>query len=99
MSQMTFWHDPMYMSSVLFFNKKLLHSKIADKHAGENQWAFSDTQLETILSSTDFGPPQDLETDSNSFSISGAHLMNARFQKLYLGFWINKKTTSLEVIW
>jgi hypothetical protein len=33
-----------------------------------------------------FKPPHDLATDSKSFSISGAHLMNDRFQKLYLGF-------------
>lgn len=46
----------------------------------------SGTQPETILSSTGFGPPHDLETDSKSFSISGAHLMKPRFQKLYLGF-------------
>ena len=46
----------------------------------------SQTQPETMLSSTGFGPPQDLETDSKSFSISGAHLMKDRFQKLYLGF-------------
>jgi len=39
-----------------------------------------------MLSSTGFGPPQDLDTDSKSFSISGAHLMKLRFQKLYLGF-------------
>lgn len=68
-------------------------------HAWENQWAASDTQLETILSSTDFGPPQDLETDSNSFSISGAHLMKARFQKLYLWFWKNKNWPTQNKIW
>lgn len=46
----------------------------------------SDNQPETIPSSTGFGPPHDLETDSNNFSISGAHLVNDRLQKLYLGF-------------
>ena len=49
------------------------------------------TQPETMLSSTGFGPPQDLDTDSKSFSISGAHLMKLRFQKLYLGFWQTKR--------
>lgn len=41
-----------------------------------------------MASSTVFGPPQDLETDSKSFSISGAHLVKDRLQKLYLGFCI-----------
>jgi hypothetical protein len=52
----------------------------------KGQCALSETQPETMLSSMGFKPPHDLATDSNSFSISGAHLMNDRFQKLYLGF-------------
>lgn len=51
------------------------------------QWALSDKPPEpTMLSLTGFWPPHDLETDSNSFSISGAHLVKERFQKLYPGF-------------
>lgn len=46
----------------------------------------SDIPPVTTLSSTGFGPPQDLDTDSKSFSISGAHLVKDRLQKLYLGF-------------
>lgn len=41
---------------------------------------------DTMESSTGLGPPHDLETDSNSFSISGAHLVKDRLQKLYLEF-------------
>lgn len=58
----------------------------AYQYQTKDQCAVSGTQPETILSSTGFAP-QDLDTDSKSFSISGAHLMKARFQKLYLGFW------------
>uniref|UniRef100_A0A2P2MSF4 Uncharacterized protein n=1 Tax=Rhizophora mucronata TaxID=61149 RepID=A0A2P2MSF4_RHIMU len=41
-----------------------------------------------------FRPPHDFATDSKSLSISGAHLMKDRFQKLYLGFFIS----SIKVI-
>lgn len=37
----------------------------------------------------DVGPLQERETDSKTFSISGAHLTNGRLQKLYLGFLIS----------
>lgn len=42
-----------------------------------------------MLSSMAFGPPHDLETDSKSFSISGAQCVNGLLQKLYLGFCFN----------
>lgn len=71
----------------LIVNDKLIgRLQKGQKIRQEPQCVPSETQLETILSSIGFKPPHDLATDSKSFSISGAHLMKDRFQKLYLGF-------------